>query len=241
MSGETIDLWALHDAAVEAIKDKYGDAAVIRTLVMIDKAFKASLTKPSVELPLKPTNPRAIADSETVTGRAKAAVAAKLGKVGRPMPISEIYHELVVEGIRLGGRRPLKQLSSILCTDPIFASTQDGWCLATPEQQKQKAEELAEPWRREKRPTAPTYADLAIQGINQIGRPLTTKEAIEFIGKHRSLPESIRKTKANIASALSIDERLENRHVDGIGRAWCIVNRTMNGHGPASEHSEAKK
>jgi hypothetical protein len=242
MSENALDLRAMHDTAIEAVKDQYGDVAVVRNLLMIDKAFKASLTKSNVEPPSKPLNPRAIADSETVTGRTKAATAAMLRKVNRPLPLSEIYHGLALEGIHLGGRRPLKQLSSILCTDPIFASTQEGWLLATSEQQRQKASELAEPWLHEKRPTAPTYADLAVQRISQVGKPLTTNEIVEFIGKHRSLPESIRKAKGNIASALSIDDRLENRRVDGI-RAWCIVSNTpaINGHDTSHEQSEASK
>lgn len=246
MQDDAADLRAMHDALTDALEAKLANDGAWRAFKIANKAVIAGLEKTITELRSKPTNSHGLTDRETNTGRAKAACETIMREAhNQPIPVSELYRKLAFSGIRLGGKIPLKQLSAILCNDPIFASTQDGWCLATEEQRDEKAKALVEPWQKLRRSSGLTYAELAIQAITQAGTPLTTFEIVEFVAQHRpQLQRDSRKAKAAIASALSVDDRMENRHVDGIGRAWCIVDRStsdkpaMNGHNLHHEQSE---
>jgi hypothetical protein len=71
-----------------------------------------------------------------------------------------------------------------------------------------------------------SYAELALHALTERGRPVTTPEMVEFIGKRRELPEDVERAKINISSAFSHDERLQSVPWQG-GRAWWFAGRPV--------------
>jgi hypothetical protein len=80
--------------------------------------------------------------------------------------------------------------------------------------------------RTSRRPAnSPTpYGILGLKALEITGLPVTTTEMIAFIGKHRELPADPNKTKANIVSALSHDDRFQSVAWRA-GRAWWRANQ----------------
>jgi hypothetical protein len=65
----------------------------------------------------------------------------------------------------------------------------------------------------------PTYTLLAKRAITSAGRPLTTPELMDFIGRNRKLGQDPEKAKVNVTSSLSKDKRFRSVPWEN-GRAW---------------------
>jgi hypothetical protein len=68
------------------------------------------------------------------------------------------------------------------------------------------------------------YGTLGLRALEITGLPVTTAEMIAFICKHREMPSDPNKTKANIVSALSHDDRFQSVSWRD-GRAWWHANQ----------------
>jgi hypothetical protein len=79
-----------------------------------------------------------------------------------------------------------------------------------------------------------SYANLSLKAIDDAGRPLTTAEIVEFVSRHRDVPNDPQKAKLNIGSGLSRDERLRNIPWRG-GKAWWRANQPLPDHQSAAE------
>ena len=71
-----------------------------------------------------------------------------------------------------------------------------------------------------------TYADLGLRLMTELGRPVPTLEAIQYLRAHRGLPADEERAKNIISSAFSHDERIESVPWHG-GRAWWFANREV--------------
>jgi hypothetical protein len=78
------------------------------------------------------------------------------------------------------------------------------------------------------------YADLALRCTKEKGFPASTSEIVEFVGRHKTLPEDPHKAKLNIGSALSRDKRLRSISWQG-GRAWWRADQPVPEHLMAAE------
>jgi len=73
------------------------------------------------------------------------------------------------------------------------------------------------------------YMTLADKALTEADKPLTTAEVVDYIGKHRPLPNppgDRQRVKITIQSSLSKDERFRSVPWQG-GRAWWYANRPV--------------
>lgn len=75
-----------------------------------------------------------------------------------------------------------------------------------------------------------SYADLGVDILTTMAKPMATAEMVKFIASNRGLSPDDSKVKVNIQSALSHDDRFKNVAWRG-GRAWWFKNREV----PADE------
>ena len=81
--------------------------------------------------------------------------------------------------------------------------------------------------RKNSRNGEPSYPDLAVRALTTNNRPMPTGELIGYIRQYRSLPKTDeRRTRVNISSSFSHDERLENILYNG-ERTWWLAGRDV--------------
>jgi hypothetical protein len=178
------------------------------------------------------------------SAHARAAAEAVIRELNRPVPLAELYEAIEARGVPLGGKFPSRQLSSILSQARTLISTEHGWWIADEKQQAEKAEAQTKAPRKRMGVVGATYSDLAVRALEEAGHPLRTHDIIQFMRQHRRLPGEIdRRTKVNITSAFSHDQRLHNiRWFDT--RTWWLRDRPappedVNGHAIGIEKNSA--
>jgi hypothetical protein len=79
-----------------------------------------------------------------------------------------------------------------------------------------------------------SYVELALKALDTHGRPMSTPELVDFIGRHRKVPPDPQKARTNISSGFSRDKRLRNVSWHN-GRAWWFSDRAVPEQKPAAE------
>ena len=80
----------------------------------------------------------------------------------------------------------------------------------------------------------PTYTTLAKRVINEKGRPTTTAELMEYVGRHRRLDQDAEKAKIDVTSTLSKDAGFVSVPWEN-GRGWWIAGRPVPESGPPAD------